>query len=350
MKSFAYVIIDSSLGPDGSPRDKLYVGKSNDPYQRFENHIRAALSGQDTVFYRAIRSHGHENFVIRDTYECESEKEAFEKEKQLINEFRTYVGFENSRGYNSTLGGDGFDSETSSKNMTSVWIRDKDVRIAANKRRWESQEEKDKHSIRLKQVLGDSNLRDKRTSRMKERWNDPEYRAHMSERHAERWSDPEFRQAVISKIKAVKSTPEQKSRLAKRNTEKWKLMSDEERQAKLKKLQLARQEKNRLKKKEKEKKETPESKRQMGPTPDRARQTWQDSDLRARRIQAMKDAWKDPEKRQKRIQSMKRKTNNTSEMLDATIQENAPYKMREPLLADIVHQADIIATKEEKDT
>lgn len=32
------------------------------------------------------------------------------------------------------------------------------------------------------------------------------------------------------------------------------------------------------------------------------------------------------------------------------IQENAPYKMREPLLADIVHQADIIATKEEKDT
>jgi len=32
------------------------------------------------------------------------------------------------------------------------------------------------------------------------------------------------------------------------------------------------------------------------------------------------------------------------------IQENAPYKMKEPLLADIVHQADIIATKEEKDT
>jgi putative nucleotidyltransferase with HDIG domain len=32
------------------------------------------------------------------------------------------------------------------------------------------------------------------------------------------------------------------------------------------------------------------------------------------------------------------------------IQENVPYKMREPMLADIVHQADIIATKEEKDT
>lgn len=32
------------------------------------------------------------------------------------------------------------------------------------------------------------------------------------------------------------------------------------------------------------------------------------------------------------------------------IQENAPYKMKEPLLADIVHQADVIATKEEKDT
>jgi hypothetical protein len=31
-------------------------------------------------------------------------------------------------------------------------------------------------------------------------------------------------------------------------------------------------------------------------------------------------------------------------------QENAPYKMKEPLLVDIIHQADIISTKQEKNS
>ena len=314
MKSYAYVIIDTSLDQDGLARDKLYVGKSNDPYQRFEDHIRAALSGIDTVFYRAIRAHGQHHFVIRDIHECASEEAAFEKEKQLINELRTYIGFEKSCGYNSTLGGDGFDSETSSRNMIHVWERDRNIRVAANKKRW-SQEEKDKQSKRMNSILNSIEGKEARTNRMKNRWQNPDYREHMSSRQAALWRDPEFHRSVASKIKAAKDNPEERDRLARRNSEKWKSLSDEERQSILDKMRLARQEKNLAKKHLKTQTQT-RAEKKMGPTSARAKETWADPDVKARRIQAMKDAWADPAKREKRIQAMIRKTDDDSKLND----------------------------------
>lgn len=306
MKSYAYVIIDTSLETDGLPRDKLYVGKSNDPFQRFEDHMRAAQSGQDTVFYRAIRAHGQQNFVLREIHECESEEAALEKEKLLIKELKTYIGLEDSRGYNSTLGGDGFDSLTSSRNMAHVWERDRFARDTANKKRWESQEEKIKQSSRMKLVFDEPDVKEARSLNMRQRWQDPAYREKMSNSHARRWRDPDFRRSVISKIKDSKNTPEEKERLARRNSEKWKSMSDEERRLTLSRMKAARQEQSLLRKSKTH--QTNTTKKRMGPTSERAKESWSDPEVKARRIQAMKEAWSDPERRKNRIEALRKKS------------------------------------------
>jgi len=162
MKSYVYIIIDNSIDERGHPREKFYIGKSNNPQRRFAAHIRAALSGKDNVFYRAILSHGFQNFSIFQVYECDSEEIAFEKEKSLIQEYRTYIGFEDCRGYNSTLGGDGFDSFSASFYAKKDWDLNYESRCKVNKSRWESEEEKEKQSKKLCEVLSSEEQKNKK--------------------------------------------------------------------------------------------------------------------------------------------------------------------------------------------
>lgn len=153
MSSFVYVITDHSLNNEGKFRNKLYIGKSFDPIQRMKTHIAGAKSGMDTVFYRAMRAHGVENFSITEIHECVDDSAAFQKEIELISERRTYIGFDDCMGYNSTLGGDGIDSESSSANMKMVWERDYELRCAVNKKRWEDPQQRLKQSMKLKESL-----------------------------------------------------------------------------------------------------------------------------------------------------------------------------------------------------
>lgn len=86
---------------------KSYIGfDSNFPKRKFEHN--SSYSSEDTVFYRAIRKHGWENFeweIIYQSKELEHTKNIMEN--YFINEYETYIHFENSCGYNMTLGGDG---------------------------------------------------------------------------------------------------------------------------------------------------------------------------------------------------------------------------------------------------
>jgi hypothetical protein len=333
MKSYAYVIEDKSIDENGAVRNKSYVGKSNNPQRRFKDHVKLALSGVDSVFYRAIRAHGIENFFIAQVYECESEDDAFEKEKSLILELKSYVGFEDCKGYNSTLGGDGFDSETASINAKKSWEENYEKRKLANKVRWEKNpQEKEKHSEILKKALSTEQSKIVKHNVMLERWKDEEYRLHMSNKHRNRWNDEGFREKTVSSIKEAKARPDVKEKTIARNKKVWESLSDEEKQKTILRLNEARKKKL-LQKSKKEK--ILKEKNKSGPTSEKSKETWSNLEIKNERIKKMKEAWADPEKKAKRLKRLK--------------ETREKRKMKEPLLADIVHQADIISTKQEKE-
>jgi hypothetical protein len=60
-----------------------------------------------SAFAEAIRKYGWENFTHEILYVGLTEAEAKQKEKELIAQYRTYIGFKDCMGYNMTLGGDG---------------------------------------------------------------------------------------------------------------------------------------------------------------------------------------------------------------------------------------------------
>jgi group I intron endonuclease len=97
MKSFVYCITNIING-------KRYVGKSNDPVDRWRDHLSAArnLDNPSLVIYQAMRKHGVENFEFKVVAECESGDEAFEAERRLIREWSTM-----DHGYNLNEGGKG---------------------------------------------------------------------------------------------------------------------------------------------------------------------------------------------------------------------------------------------------
>jgi hypothetical protein len=84
---------------------KIYIGYTGIGVRnRLHKHYTNAVYGIDTKLYRAIRKYGLESIRCNTIYECESEKEAKEKERFYI---KKYNSFKN--GYNMTLGGDGGD-------------------------------------------------------------------------------------------------------------------------------------------------------------------------------------------------------------------------------------------------
>lgn len=92
--------------------NKLYIGitsKSID--DRLKSHILTTYnkSNKDcnSIFHKAIKKYGKENFVIEELDRNEDWEEIKKLEQFYIKKFNSFIGFENSNGYNSTLGGDG---------------------------------------------------------------------------------------------------------------------------------------------------------------------------------------------------------------------------------------------------
>ena len=93
-----YMVVNQNNG-------KLYIGKTCQPLERrWKHHIFLAEHGTDFYFYRAIRKHGVDNFLIHQIDGTESEQEASELERLYIGIFKSHKP---EHGYNSTLGGEG---------------------------------------------------------------------------------------------------------------------------------------------------------------------------------------------------------------------------------------------------
>jgi len=83
--------------------NKLYIGYSKNPYERFDTHIKDALKNRDNrPFYNAIRKYGPKNFSIKILGNYSTPNQAKINEIKNIKKFHTYF-----TGYNATKGGDG---------------------------------------------------------------------------------------------------------------------------------------------------------------------------------------------------------------------------------------------------
>ena len=90
--------------------NKIYIGKTSLPTieERFKEHIHDSIKqrNEKRPLYDAMNKYGIENFIIEEIEKVENDEIASEREKYWIKNFNSYIGFQNSNGYNATLGGD----------------------------------------------------------------------------------------------------------------------------------------------------------------------------------------------------------------------------------------------------
>lgn len=89
--------------------NKIYIGKTNLTIdERWKAHCQDYNKPriEKRPLYDAMKKYGIENFKIEEVEECDSAKSS-EREIYWINFFNSYIGFNDSKGYNATKGGDG---------------------------------------------------------------------------------------------------------------------------------------------------------------------------------------------------------------------------------------------------
>lgn len=89
------------------PNGKSYIGQTNQLLEkRMHQHKIKSKDGKE-VFHKAIRKYGFDVISWSIIEEAETQEKLNEREIYWIDYFKTYVGFSNCNGYNSTLGGGG---------------------------------------------------------------------------------------------------------------------------------------------------------------------------------------------------------------------------------------------------
>ena len=89
---------------------KMYIGKTEciDPYQRWKTHLEDSKKKSiHRPLYNAMQKYGTDNFEFEVIQREDNSDKLCELEKYYIQKYNTYVRFDNSNGYNATLGGDG---------------------------------------------------------------------------------------------------------------------------------------------------------------------------------------------------------------------------------------------------
>ena len=87
---------------------KVYIGQSVDIYSRWNHHKSCCKNKKcheyNSPFYRALRKYGEDNFTFEILEQCDIE-ELDNKEIKYINQYNSFIHFENSNGYNNSIGG-----------------------------------------------------------------------------------------------------------------------------------------------------------------------------------------------------------------------------------------------------
>lgn len=90
---------------------KKYIGITNNTKRRWRSngigYKSPIYENRRSVFWNAIQKYGWDNFEHEILQSNLSHEKACELETYYINQFRTFIGFDDCNGYNATLGGDG---------------------------------------------------------------------------------------------------------------------------------------------------------------------------------------------------------------------------------------------------
>ena len=110
---------------------KVYIGFDSNWPKRRDEHIWAALRGDSSVFYNAIRKYNENNFIwdiIYQSHDAEHTKNVMEE--FFIREYNSCIHFMCSNGYNMTIGGEGtlgYTHSQETKDKIAEWNLDKIV-------------------------------------------------------------------------------------------------------------------------------------------------------------------------------------------------------------------------------
>lgn len=177
---------------DGS----VYVGKSLHPEKRWKAHQKAALKNSNAIphLYNAIRKYGVESFTFLIESSHASENAAFEREKELISQFR----IENKNLYNVSSGGRGgikytIEQRKTHSEIQKAWSSTEQARM---KNSLAQQRESVRHakSIGMKKVwTEDETYKEQYMNRVQSQENREKYSRILSSS----WSDPEKRQRLL---------------------------------------------------------------------------------------------------------------------------------------------------------
>lgn len=91
--------------------NKVYIGLTTQTVEkRWEQHLQAAFNenhpDSQTVFKKAIRKYGSNNFIVEVIDEANNLEDLKKLEQYWIKYYNSYIGWDNCQGYNSTYGGD----------------------------------------------------------------------------------------------------------------------------------------------------------------------------------------------------------------------------------------------------
>jgi group I intron endonuclease len=180
------------------PTGKSYIGVTRKTLeQRWTEHYKEARATRfDTVFYRAMRLHGHENFSIKVLRQVDSHDEAQRLERRLIAEMKTFAP-------------DGLNTSTGGESWAGI-ARHPDVarKISISKTGHKmSDAHRKAQSARLKGVKRPAAA----TAAMIAKNQCPVRRAEISAQSKALWTNPEYRAARVQQMVERNATPELKA-------------------------------------------------------------------------------------------------------------------------------------------
>ena len=100
--------------------NKVYIGIDKNWPNRKQTHFynHRSKSCPKWAFYNAIKKYGWDNFEWSVIYQSKDMEHTLKvMENYFINEYRSYIGFSDCKGYNSTLGGEGTFGKFQSEKM-----------------------------------------------------------------------------------------------------------------------------------------------------------------------------------------------------------------------------------------
>ena len=179
--------------------NKVYIGfDSNWPNRKY-SHKQHFKKYKNKRFYKAISKYGWDNFEWQVIYQSKDKNHCLSMETFFINEYKSFVGFKESKGYNLNLGGDGntgmvhsektkkLISENTKKSMSDPLIKQRfleatqspdylEKRSKTQKLTLNLPENKEKRKIISTKIHNDPLIKLQKSIKRKQKWDDPLWR------------------------------------------------------------------------------------------------------------------------------------------------------------------------------